>query len=460
MKVFRLFPPLFALIVGWTSLPAATARRPGEIDPYAPPKLLVDANNHPQVILADPRVEVIAGPEHMVIQGGLQPSMVITRTGAIVVQSQLPEHPHKVERQSSHWAMGTVISRDGGQNWTRIPLPADKNGVNMEGGAIQLRDGSLLALDTYVVPGGKPGEGVGERYVSTDDWQTLQGPEKITVNLPGVDFLSSKDDMGRPHNAVRFHRRIIELNNGDLLTTLYGWFEGDNEPAGYMPTMKKTRVVLMRSTDRGRNWNLVSTVAVDPKVGTEGFNEAVLVRINSGPRAGRLICQMRTGREQREATSDDEGRTWTPAYPRVYADRDVYRTEKWEKMFVDAKDKRGNPIAGNPIELVGAMVDPDLLVLRSGVLVATFGLRVPPRANWPRAEHPWNGSYLAVSLDHGETWSHVVQMTSGVLTTHYTAIEETPHDNQIYFAYDLGDWRSGQGRSTYGRTMQVRVATP
>jgi hypothetical protein len=51
-------------------------------------------------------------------------------------------------------------------------------------------------------------------------------------------------------------------------------------------------------------------------------------------------------------------------------------------------------------------------------------------------------------------------MTSGVLTTHYTAIEETPHDNHIYFAYDLGDWRSGQGRSTYGRTVHVKVTTP
>lgn len=306
---YEIFPPVTATLRSDRGMDFASGgdrEAAGEIDPYAPPKLLVDANNHPQVILADPRVEVIAGPEHVVIQGGLQPSMVITRTGAIVVQSQLPEHPHKVERQSSHWAMGTVISRDGGQTWTRIPLPAEKNGVNMEGGAIQLRDGSLLALDTYVVPGGKPGEGMGERYVSKDDWQTLQGPEKITVNLPGVDFLSSKDDMGRPHNAVRFHRRIIELNNGDLLTTLYGWFEGDNEPAGYMPTMKKTRVVLMRSTDRGRHWNLVSTVAADPTVGTEGFNEAVLVRINSGPWTGRLICQMRTGREQREATSDDE----------------------------------------------------------------------------------------------------------------------------------------------------------
>jgi len=447
-----------AFLSGSVSLLAAAAIPPGEIDPYAPPTLAVEANNRPEAILADPRVQVTFGPERLVIEGGLQPFMVITKTGAIVVQSQLPEHPFPSKRQSLHWAMGTVISRDGGDTWTRIPLEPGKKGLNMEGGAIQLRDGSLLALDTYVVPGTSPGEGIGELYHSNDDWRTLQGPVDITFNLPGVNFRGSKDDMGRPHDAVRLHRRILELPNGDLLTTLYGWFEGDDEPAGYMPTMRKTRVVLLRSSNRGRHWDLVSTVAVDPKVGTEGFNEAVLARLSSGPLAGRLICQMRTGREQREAVSDDGGRTWTPAYPRVYADLDVYRTEKWEDMFRGAKDKKGRPIDGNPIELIGAVVDPDLLELRNGVLVASFGVRVPPRANWPRAEHPWNGSYLAISLDHGATWSHVVRMTSGVLTTHYTAIGETSQDNRIFLAYDLGDWRSGRGRSTYGRSVQIAVA--
>ena len=456
MSISRLAFPLLAFVAAAVPLPAAE-RAPGEIDPYAPPQLFVEANNRPEVILADPRVRVLVGPERLVIEGGLQPSMVITREGAIVVQSQMPEHPHPVNRQASHWAHATVISRDGGETWKRVPLPPGKNGVNMEGGAIQLRDGMILALDTFVVPGKRPGEGVGELYFSNDGWQTLQGPEAITVNLPGVNFGASKDDMGRPHNAVRFHRRILELPNGDLLTTLYGWFEGDDEPAGYMPTMRKTRVVLVRSTNRGRHWEVVATVAAERNIGTEGFNEAVLARLNSGPHAGRLICQMRTGRELREAVSDDEGRTWTPSYPRVYGDRDVYRTEKWAEMFRGAKDKQGKPIDGNPIELIGAAVDPDLLVLRSGVLVATFGLRIPPRANWPRAEHPWNGSYLAISLDHGATWSHVVQMTSGVLTTHYTAIEETPEDNRIFFVHDLGDWRSGRGRSTYGRSLQIIV---
>ena len=415
------------------------------------------AKNTPEVLLANPRVHLAFGDEILVIDDGLQPSMVITKTGAMVVQSQTSRPSIPSARYVSHWLMRTVISRDDGKSWTELPPKPGHNGVNLEGGGIQLRDGSLLALDTYVVPGAKPGQGLGELYSSADDWKTLQGPTVVTFNLPGINFNGSSDDGGRPHDAVRLHRRILELPNGDLLTTIYGWFDGDTEPSAYMATMRKTRVLLVRSTNRGKHWELVSTVAVDPKVGTEGFDEAVIARINHGPNQGRLICQMRTGREQREATSDDEGRTWTQSYPRIYAGLDVYKTENWAEMFRGYRDKHGELIETNPNQFIGAVVDPDLIELRSGVLVASFGVRVPPRACWPRAEHPWNGNYLAVSIDHGITWSHVVRMTSGVLTTHYTAIEETMKDNRIFFAHDLGDWRSGRGRSTHGRFVSISV---
>ncbi len=420
-----------------TVLVAAASPAPaGEAARNAPATVKVVANNHPEVLLADPRVHLDFGPERLILEDNLHPSMLVTRSGTIVVQSK-----------------EMVVSRNDGASWTRLP----PTGLSLEGGVLQLRDGSILALDTFVRPGAQRDTGQGQLYFSTDDWQTLQGPVNITFDLPGVNFHGSTDDGGRPHAAVRLHRRIVELPNGDLLTTIYGWFTGDDEPVGYMSTMHKTRVVLVRSTNRGRHWTMVSTVAADRTAGTEGFNEAVLIRLNQGPRAGRLICQMRTGRELREATSDDEGRTWSLPSPRVYAELDVYRTEKWVEMFRGVKDKHGRLIENNPDELIGAVVDPDLQELRSGVLVASFGIRVPPRACWPRAGHPWNGNYFALSLDQGTTWSHVVRLTSGVLTAHYTAIEEMPDANRILYAYDLGDWSSGRGRSVFGRFVQIKI---
>ena len=54
-------------------------------------------------------------------------------------------------------------------------------------------------------------------------------------------------------------------------------------------------------------------------------------------------------------------------------------------------------------------------------------------------------------------WSNVVRMTSGVLTTHYMAIEETPADNTVYVTYDLGGWSKGMNRDIYGRFVNIAV---
>ena len=342
--------------------------------------------------------------------------------------------------------------------WIEFPLKPGDNGVNLEGGVTQLRDGTILALETYVTPGPRAGEGQGLLFSSLA--MTIaclkDRSRSHSRHLPDANFSGSSDDGGRPHAAMRLHRRIVELPGGDLLTTLYGWLEGDNEPSGYTPTMKKTRVMLLRSSNRGRHWELVATIAADPKVGTEGYDEPVLARISKGPHPGRLICQMRTGRELRESVSDDEGRTWSPARPRVFADLDVYRTELWAPMFKGFK-RNGRLIEEDPNEFIGAVVDPDLLELRSGLLVAAFGVRVPPRACWSIPRHPWNGNYLAFSLDHGETWSHMVRLTSGVYTTHYMAVEETPEDNHLFVAYDFGHWRCKEGRYTYGRPVRISI---
>jgi len=165
---------------------------------------------------------------------------------------------------------------------------------------------------------------------------------------------------------------------------------------------------------------------------------------------------MRTGRELYEAISDDEGVTWSTPRPRVFANIDIYRTDLWIDQLRKYKDFHGKPLdENNPDELRGAVVDPDLIELRSGLLVAAFGVRVPQKLCWQHPEHPWNGNYLAFSRDHGQTWSHVVRVTSGVLTTHYMAITETPRDNYLYITYDLGGWSKGMPRDVYGRTVTV-----
>jgi hypothetical protein len=418
----------------------------------------IPRKNIPEPIEADGRLRLTFGDEILVLPRGLQPSLLRTTSGALVVQAQISEKSFPTTRMVYPWAMETRVSRDDGKTWTVIPLKPNENGLNMEGGAVQLHDGTILALDTYITPGKKDGEGFGQLYTSTNDWKTLEGPKEVMFDLPNVNFYASKDDGGHPHDAQRLHRRILELPNGDLLTTFYGQLQGDKTPSTYMPSMMKARTILVRSRDRGQHWKLISTVAVDPEAGTEGFCEPVITRVSKGPRAGRLICFMRTGRELRESVSDDEGVTWSKARPRVFAGLDVYRTELWVDHFRNFKGSKGKLLdENNPDDLRGAVVDPELIELRSGLLVAAFGVRIPQKACWAHPEHSWNGNYIAFSADHGETWSNVVRMTSGVLTTHYMAVEETLTDNKIFVTYDLGGWSKGMNRDIYGRYVEVVV---
>ena len=84
-------------------------------------------------------------------------------------------------------------------------------------------DGSLLALDTYVVPGSKPGEGRGQLYTSADDWQTLAGPIEITFNLPDVF-----------HTFRKGHRLMVQVQGT--------WFPVfDRNPQRYVPNIFTAR---------------------------------------------------------------------------------------------------------------------------------------------------------------------------------------------------------------------------
>jgi hypothetical protein len=214
--------------------------------------------NTPGIVEADGRLRLIFGEEILVLPRGLQPSLLWTKSGALIVQAQIPEKPLPTKRMVYPYAMETRVSRDNGKTGTVFPRPPNENGVNLEGGVVQLRDGTIFALDTYITPGTKPNEGLGQVYTSTNDWQTLEGPREARFELPDVDFYASRDDGGHPHNAERLHRRIIELPNGDLVTTCYGQLKGDKTPSTYMPSMMKARVMFLRSTDGGRNWALVS----------------------------------------------------------------------------------------------------------------------------------------------------------------------------------------------------------
>src|ERR1043166_6353683 len=224
-----------------------------------------------------------------------------------------------------HTRIHSVISHDGGATWTPWEPSANKDPVFIEGGMIERSDGTILMLDTFIVPSeAKPGYGVDEIWKSTDDLQTVTGPLNADFHLPAVKWAGSTNDFGKPHASARSHRSIIELPRGDLLVSIYTRFVGDSAPSSYMPTMLKSRVIVARSRDGGGTWAYLATVGVDAGVGTEGFGEPVLVRVSQGKHAGRLLCYMRTGRDAYAAHSDDDGLTWSQPLPLKIPGIDIY----------------------------------------------------------------------------------------------------------------------------------------
>jgi hypothetical protein len=170
-----------------------------------------------------------------------------------------------------------------------------------------------------------------------------------------------------------------------------------------------------------------------------------------------LLCLIRTGRDLYGSHSDDGGKSWVHPTPVHFPGVDIYDTAQWEDLFVDKKDP--DYIPSN--EMIGALVDPELIQMQNGILVCAFGARMParkanegygrsflktadgkepdlrpvPGKRYDTWRTPRNGDYLAFSFDGGEHWSAIVQYRSGLPTTHYAGIREVAPD-LLYVVYD------------------------
>lgn len=370
------------------------------------------------------RVEV--GPERIILTDGLQPVLLRTSKGTLYVHAGASTPPGWgfARRNIFPFAfLRHAISRDGGDTWKRW-LPASEQGVGpvTEGCAAELSDGAVLMLEWIASGPTSKGEWGGGFWESHDDLETLEGPEPMTIHLP--QGRGGFDDCGNPYSGLTFHRTLLQLPDGDLLATCYGWFEGDVTPCPYRPEMCKFRCILLRSSDRGRHWRYVATIAVDPDAGEEGFDEPVMVRLSKGPKAGRLVCLMRTGSNDcpvYQSHSDDEGVTWSA--PRVL------------------------PFGG---------VDPDLVEMADGTLACSFGWRI-----WGGGE--MQNYYLVFSPDQGETWTNltVLPMAPAPAVEHqrgtwYSAVREV-EPGVLFVTYDVGDFpQDWPVKYIAGRRVSVR----
>ncbi|MEO7597551.1 MAG: sialidase family protein [Opitutus sp.] len=364
----RSFTPLVSVFAPWLVLGASSVCF-GAVDPLNAPALAIEL-----------------GPEQLVAPGAGWPYLFQTKEGNTVVLGHarwLPKQPDPI--------VFTTRSFDGRKSWEPWqPGQQQGPGPITEGSAVQLKDGRILVLNVYAYHRSNH-VFQGKRWISDDGWKTLGEAQPIEVSVPGIQIEGVVDDRGEPVSRLYLRRSVLQLAGGDLLATAYGRFVEDNIPVEYRPEMKQNRSYLLRSSDEGKTWRYVSTIAGPPQ-GQEGPGEPVLLQLKHGPHAGRLICQMRIGREHAmvQAESDDEGQTWTNSHALTWT----------YSRF------------GRSRELIG--VDPDLTEMSDGTLVVSYGHKV---------DYMDNGNFLAFSLDHGATWTQETRLNSSI-TVAYTGVRE------------------------------------
>ncbi len=367
-------------------------------------------------------LEVRLGSEQTIARGVPWPYLVQLRDGTSILLG-ISAFPKGVTHPTHY----TAVSRDGRRTWTEWKPPAALGaGPITEGTAVELRDGRLLVFNVHV-------EHQGNKLFETNAWEsrdsyrTLSGPRKFRFTIPEAET-QGKDDRGDVISRMYFRRSAIELPGGDLLACAYGRFETDHAPVEYLAGLTKMRSFLLRSSDSGVTWRMVSTISADP-VEQEGAAEPAIVRLTRGPLKGRIICVLRSGRENPiyQCESDDEGRTWTRAYPL-----------SWQYSRY-----------GRRRDIVGT--DPDIIEMADGTLAMSYG---------HKPDYEDHGNFLAFSVDQGRSWIQETRLSSSV-TMAYTGLREVA-PGELYVVYTNSDLYDSSGYrdavfTTVGRAVTVKA---
>lgn len=303
-----------------------------------------------------------------------------------------------------------IISPDLGKTWRKCAAPWSGSVAG------QLRDGTILTIAVRSEgPPKRPGLYTYPAQRGNETWESLQS-ETITVNVPAVT--GTGDDLKSFCGVIPWNR-LVEMPDGDLLMTAYGYFEGDDVPIEVThepyrpkpwpyPGYNKYRTVLLRSDDQGRTWHYVSTVAYDPSSGEEGPCEPSMVRTKGGD----LLCIMRTGRVNalRTCRSSDRGKTWTAL----------------------------EPILG-PIG-----VAPFLTVMQNGTLACIYGMKEDYWALQHRRELG-----VIFSFDHGKTWPLNGIVYAGEASSYASLCEVAPGELMACFSSPGLPMPPGEERGTF-----------
>ena len=234
---------------------------------------------------------------------------------------------------------------------------------------------------------------------------------------------SRKSDPAKIHLPERFHdwqgvicRKIVALQDGSLLVSMYCRNEQGAE------VEKNFRSLVLRSTDRGKTWHYLSTIAFDNSedVRGEGFDETSLVVLPQG----KVLSFMRSGASYQASIGSTNNNDPTVDMPFSYGQQ----TPIYMATSLDGGKKWG---IADPITPYG--VWPNAVLMQNGLLVASYG-------------RP--GNWLMFSKDEGKTWGPIIPFYQDLYPpdcgNYFSMAEVAPNILLVVYARtNLNDhWRS------------------
>ena len=241
-------------------------------------------------VVVSPRVTVV---EREGITGGGHPVHAGDRT--------LLFYPHHPDDFGLSVGSGSAYSSDGGFIWKQgkdsWPMPK-----MIDLWADPLRNGDLLAMGLHWTPDPKKRREITPEDVPSDAYRIAiskdQGKTWSFANAT-IDCPPELGVIARPLP------HIIEDKNGALLMPAYAWSRRGN------------RAVLLRSEDRGRHWNAISTITTAIAMIKSGAAVTTpwLESTVSPTKDGDLLAIVRTGSTAKSplvsVRSTDHGKTWS-----------------------------------------------------------------------------------------------------------------------------------------------------
>jgi len=190
-------------------------------------------------------------------------------------------------------------------------------------------------------------------------------------------------------------RKIVGLENGSLLMSMYS-----NKKSGD-DIEQIFRVIALSSTDRGRTWHYLSTIAFDMRedVRGEGFNETSLLVLPDG----KILSFMRSGASYQASLGSFNNNDWDTNMPFSYGKQtSIY-------MSISA-DGGKNWSSADPITSHG--VWPNSVLMENGIIAVTYG-------------RP--GNWIMFNDGKSESWGPVIPFYNGLYPPdcgNYISMEE------------------------------------